>query len=127
MIYEKMIYGIGIDIVKIDRIRRILAKYPERFPQRVLHPQEYHDYNSRKDPGAFLARQFAAKEAISKALGSGFTQQLYPSSILVGRDRHGKPYAKLAMPSRESSTQKILVSISDDADYAVAQAIVVES
>ena len=122
-----MIYGIGIDIVRIDRIGRIVAKHPERFPRRILHPQEYTDYRDRKDPVAFLARQFAAKEAVSKALGSGFTKNLYPSSILIGRDKHGKPYAVLTAPTCRSSQYKILVSIGDESDYAVAQAIVFES
>ena len=122
-----MISGIGIDIVKIERVRRILAKYPQSLPARILHPQEYDDYKTRKDPAAFLARQFAAKEAISKALGSGFTENLYLSSILVGRDRYGKPYATLTLPSKENSKRTILVSIGDETDYAIAQAIVMES
>ena len=121
-----MIYGIGIDIVGIDRIRRILAKYPERFPKRILHPQEYSDYSIRKDQAAFLARQFAAKEAVSKALASGFSKNLYPSSILIGRDRRGKPYVTLTTRADQTAKRTILVSISDEAEYAVAHAIVVE-
>jgi len=119
-----MIYGIGIDIVRIDRIRRILAKYPERFPKRILHPQEFSDYSAKKDRAAFLARQFAAKEAISKALGSGFAM-LYPSSILIKRDQRGKPYVSLDVPKRWETQRTILVSISDEVDYAIAQAMVV--
>lgn len=121
-----MIYGIGIDIVRIGRIKRILKKYPKRFPERILHSQEYADYEIRKDKAAFLACQFAAKEAVSKALGSGFAKNLHPSSILVKRDRHGKPYVALATPSAQETKQTILVSISDEADYAIAQAVIVE-
>ena len=122
-----MIYGIGIDIVHIERVRRILAKYPKRFPQRILHPQEYDDYSARKDQAAFLARQFAAKEAIGKALGSGFSDNLYPSSILVGRHHNGRPYATLTTIPRKATEPTILVSIGDDGDYAIAQAMVVGS
>ena len=121
-----MIYGIGIDIVSIDRIKRILEKYPERFPKRILHPQEYIDYSGRKDKAAFLARQFAAKEAVSKAIGSGFAENLYPKSILIKRNRYGKPYATLHQSKRQTTEQNILMSISDEASYAVAQAIIVK-
>ena len=116
-----MIDGIGIDIVRIDRIKRILEKYPERFPKRILHPQEYADYSDKKDKASFLACQFAAKEAVSKALGLGFTQNLYPKSILIRRDPRGKPYATLSPPT----DQTILVSISDEREYAIAEAIVI--
>lgn len=122
-----MIYGIGIDIVRVDRIKGILEKYPERFPKRVLHPQEYTDYSTRKDKVAFLARQFAAKEAVSKALGSGFAGNLYLKSILIKRDRHGKPYVTLHQTAKQTTEQTILVSISDESDYAIAQAIVIKS
>ena len=121
-----MIYGIGIDIVSIDRVKRILEKYPERFPKRILHPQEYTDYSTRKDKAAFLARQFAAKEAVSKAIGSGFTRNLYPKSILIKRDPYGKPYAMLHQTQKQISEQTILVSISDEATYAIAEAIIVK-
>ena len=121
-----MIYGIGIDIVRIDRIKRILGKYPERFPKRILHPQEYTDYSTRKDRAAFLARQFAAKEAVSKALGSGFAENLYPKSIQIKRDQHGKPYATLDQSAKQTTEQTILVSISDEAEYAIAQAVVIK-
>ena len=121
-----MIYGIGIDIVSIDRIKRILGKYPERFPKRILHPQEYTDYSTRQDKAAFLARQFAAKEAVSKAMGSGFTDNLYPKSILIKRDQHGKPFAILNQTAKQITEQTVLVSISDEATHAIAQAIVVK-
>ena len=121
-----MIYGIGIDIVSIDRIKRILGKYPKRFPKRILHTQEYTDYSKRQDKAAFLARQFAAKEAVSKAMGSGFTKNLYPKSILIKRDQYGKPYAILKQSENQPTNQTILVSISDEATYAIAQAIIVK-
>ena len=120
-----MIYGIGIDIVSIDRIKRILGKYPKRFPRRILHPQEYIDYSTRQDKAAFLARQFAAKEAVSKAMGSGFTKNLHPKSILIKRDQYGKPYAILNQNKDQPTEQTILVSISDEATHAIAQAIIV--
>ena len=120
-----MIYGIGIDIVSVDRIKRILAKYPQRFPKRILHPREYTDYDARKNKVAFLACQFAAKEAVSKAMGSGFTENLYPKSILIRRNQYGKPYATLDQTTTRETEQTILVSISDEATYAVAQAIIV--
>jgi len=120
-----MIGGIGIDIVRVARIRCLLAKYPERFPQRILHPRELADYGAKKDKAAFLARRFAAKEAISKALGCGFANRLQPSAIAIQSDRRGKPYVAALATLEDAAAANILLSISDEVDYAIAQAVVV--
>ena len=119
-----MIRGLGIDIVAVERIERVLKKFPTRFPRRILHPEEYQEYQCHQNPVAYLARQFAAKEAISKALGVGFTRGFYPRTILVKRDQHGRPYALL--PESDTIGQRnILISISGEQHYAVAQALFV--
>ena len=115
-----MIRGVGIDIVEIDRVRRALRRWPSRFSARVLHPRERAPYARQPDPGAFLARQWALKEAVAKALGHGFSRGLYPPRIYVGRDRRGCPYALLP-PGYEH--RRVLVSVSAERRYAVAYAI----
>ena len=119
-----MVEGLGIDIVAVERIERILQKFPTRFPKRILHPEEYQEYQCHRSPVAYLARQFAAKEAISKALGVGFTRGFYPRTILVKRDHHGRPYALLP-ESDYDSQRNILLSISGEQHYAIAQALLV--
>lgn len=114
-----MICGVGIDVVEIERVRRALRRHPSRFPARVLHRRERALYAGQRDPGAFLARQWALKEAVAKALGRGFAHGLYPANIFVGRDRAGCPYAVL--PSG-FERRRVLVSVSAERRYAVAQA-----
>lgn len=66
-----MIHGIGTDLVEIERLRRGLARHGERLPQRLLHPAEWPRYRADRDPARWLAKCFAAKEAVAKALGTG--------------------------------------------------------
>ena len=113
--------GVGVDIVEIERVRRALQRWPVRFSARVLHPRERALYARQRDPGAFLARQWALKEAVAKALGSGFVRGLYPPRIFVGRDRSGRPYALLP-PGFEHC--RVFVSVSAERRYAVACATV---
>ena len=121
------IAGIGIDIVSIERVRKVLNRHPLRFPQRVLHPGERDDYRSQRDPSRFLARRFAAKEAVVKALGLGFSKGAYARRIWIRRDKLGRPSAVLP-PDLSSSVGRdtTLLSISDERDYAVAQAIILK-
>ena len=67
-----MIYGIGIDVCEPHRIARLLDKYGERFARRVLTEREWAGYQRTVNPVLFLANRFSAKEAFSKAMGTGF-------------------------------------------------------
>lgn len=120
-----VILGIGVDIVSVARVKRVLARHPERFPQRVLHPEEQRDYLGQGRSPRFLARRFAAKEAVVKALGSGFTGGAYPRRIPIRHDALGRPSAALP-PGSPKRRRTALLSISDEKDYAVAQAIILE-
>ena len=73
-----MIYGIGIDVIQPYRVARLLEKYGERFVRRVLTPAERERYGRNANPVLFLANRFAAKEAFSKAIGTGFR---YPVTL----------------------------------------------
>ena len=86
-----MIYGIGIDVVEPWRIARLVEKYGERFVRRVLTDLEWPGYGRTGKPVLFLANRFAAKEAFSKALGTGFRFPVTLQCISVVPNRAGKP------------------------------------
>lgn len=86
-----MIYGIGIDVVEPRRIARLAEKYGERFARRVLTPLEWPTYLKTMRPVLFLANRFAAKEAFSKAMGTGFHYPVTLQCISVVQNAAGKP------------------------------------
>lgn len=86
-----MIYGIGIDVVEPHRVARLLEKYGERFARRVLTPAEWPGYMKTSRQVLFLANRFAAKEAFSKAMGTGFRYPVTLQCISVVQNRAGKP------------------------------------
>lgn len=86
-----MIYGIGIDVIEPARVERLLVKYGERFARRVLTPVEWPGYQKTVRPVLFLANRFAAKEAFSKAMGTGFRYPVTLQCISVVQNRAGKP------------------------------------
>src|SRR5688572_27633113 len=88
-----MIVGIGTDIVSIERIQGVLDRHGRRFVERVLTPDERDRYERVNDriKASHLAKRWAAKEAFSKAIGTGIHAPFTWQSITVGRDPKGKP------------------------------------
>lgn len=114
-----MILGIGTDLVSIDRIRKIYNKFPYKFAQKILSNQEEiicSQFENDEQKIRYLAKRFAAKEALSKALGTGMGDISF-KNINVLNDAKGKPYINL---NHKSSEYNIELSISDERDYAVA-------
>lgn len=116
-----MMLGIGTDIVAVARVRRLRERFPGRFPRRILHTDELDEYRESLDKDAFLARRFAAKEAVGKALGSGFSG-LPARRIRIRHDRRGRPEVVLSMQVAPKVAPRVLVSISDEKEYATAMA-----
>ena len=122
-----MILGIGIDIIEVERIQASYAKFGERFLNRILHPNEISYCLSHRVPGPFLAARFAAKEAISKAFGTGIGAQLGWQDMEVGRKDTGEPFvilhekAKALLDSRNA--RLVLISLSHTQVHATAVAI----
>ena len=85
------IYGIGTDIVNVGRMAANLQRFGERFARRILTDNEQRDFAMTKQKAHFLAKRFAAKEAVAKALGLGVSQGLSLRHIGVGHDQYGKP------------------------------------
>lgn len=119
-----MIYGIGIDIVEPRRIARLTEKYGERFARRVLTPLEWRAYLKTARPVLFLANRFAAKEAFSKAMGTGFRYPVTLQCISVVQNRVGKPGFEFHPRLEELVKSRGIVShhltISDEAELACA-------
>jgi holo-[acyl-carrier protein] synthase len=90
-----MILGTGIDIIEVARIRASFEKFGERFSARILLPSEMEYCLSHKDPAPFIAARFAAKEAVSKAFGTGIGASIGWHDIEVKRKESGEPYLLL--------------------------------
>jgi holo-[acyl-carrier protein] synthase len=118
-----MIFGIGTDIVAMTRMDEFWRRHGERGLEKLLAPQERAECRSSNQPARFLAKRFAAKEALGKALGVGVRAPATLSSIAVTHDARGKPSfgfsPELAAFIAERSLTAHL-SISDEREYAVA-------
>jgi holo-[acyl-carrier protein] synthase len=121
-----MIYGIGTDIVAVSRLRSMWERHGDRALDKILAPQEMDDFAKAADKGRFLAKRFAAKEAFSKALGTGIRPPSTLPAIAVRHDDLGKPtlafYGQLEKMLKNKNL-KAHLSISDEAEYAVAYVI----
>jgi holo-[acyl-carrier protein] synthase len=119
-----MIYGIGIDIVEPGRVARLRDRYGERFARRVLTPLEWPGYLRTANPVLFLANRFAAKEAFSKAMGTGFRYPVTLQCISVVQNAAGKPGLAFHPRLEEMVSRRGIVghhlTISDERSLACA-------
>lgn len=122
-----MIFGIGVDLVETPRIARLLEQYGERFARRVLTDVEWAGYQRSNKPVLFVANRFAAKEAFSKAMGTGFRYPVTLQNISVVQNKAGKPsYALSDALTAMMKRQEIVghhLTISDEKSMACAVAI----
>lgn len=124
-----MIYGIGVDLVRVDRLARVLERYGERFLHRVFTPREIGYCQARHRQGVYqFAQRFAAKEAFSKALGVGLRQGgIRWREVEVLPDSMGKP--EIAVSGRAAQLceahgiTKMHVSLTDEDNHAVAMVV----
>lgn len=122
-----MILGTGIDIIEVERIRTSFEKFGERFVNRILHPAEIAYCLSHKNPAPFIAARFAAKEAISKAFGTGIGAALGWHDMEVCRKESGEPYVVLHGKGKEllekRNARVVHISLSHTQNYAAVVAI----
>lgn len=122
-----MILGTGIDIIEVARIRGSLDRFGERFVQRILRPTEIAYCFSFKSPAPHVAARFAAKEAISKAFGTGIGAQLGWQDMEIARESSGRPYVVLHDSGQALLTERkgrlVHISLSHTANYATALAV----
>jgi holo-[acyl-carrier protein] synthase len=128
-----MILGIGSDLIDIRRIEATLERFGDRFVQRLFTETEQRKSEGRRNRAASYAKRFAAKEACSKALGTGFRKSVYWRDLGVVNLKSGKPTMALTGGAAErlksmvpkGMKAKIDLSITDD--FPLAQAIVIIS
>ncbi len=119
-----MIYGIGTDMVAVARMARLLTRYGESAVQRILAPQECAEFSRKADGARFLAKRFAAKEALAKAAGTGLRSPVALGNIRVQHTPLGQPElafaAELQTWLAERGVARAHLSISDESDYVIA-------
>jgi holo-[acyl-carrier protein] synthase len=122
-----VIFGIGTDVVEIGRIERALERFGERFAQRVLCPPELARFRNHRQPASYLAKRFAAKEAFTKALGTGVKAPANWHGVWVANLPSGKPELHFSEPLKallsRSGISRSHLSLSDERGVAVATVI----
>ena len=119
-----VVQGIGVDIVKLERIEAVHRRFGDRFASKVLSAEEL---STGPETSLSIAKRFAAKEAIAKALGTGFRGGITMPSITITKNSLNKPQVALTGAAAERlrviGAQQVLVSIADEVDSVVAFAI----
>ncbi len=122
-----MILGLGTDIVEVARIQASYAKLGDAFLERLLLPGEIAYCLSHRVPAPFIAARFAAKEAISKAFGTGIGAALAWHDMEIGREESGRPFVILHGQGKalfvSRGAKQLLISLSHTEYYASATAI----
>ena len=124
-----MIKGIGIDLIDNSRIQILYEKYGQVFAKKILSETEMIEFNQSSSPASYLAKHFASKEALSKALGTGlYRRGISPSKLTVDHDDAGKPFFvkndSLLEVLKSISASSIFLSISDTNNYSTAMVLV---
>jgi len=128
------IFGIGTDIINIKRMEKSLKRYGGKFKNRIFSQNEISYCEKKYNPSAFYAKRFAAKEALSKALGVGIRKGFNLKNIEISNDIYGKPSIKLKRTVDSYLKKKIKgkkydihLSLSDDKPWAQATVIITYS
>src|SRR5580698_7391546 len=126
-----MIFGIGIDVLKVDRIERVYHKHGERFVSHLLMPEERAQLERTARPVRFLAMRFAAKEAIVKGMGTGFAHGVWIRDVGVVQNAWGKP--EVVFSARGDAVRRNLgigeghVTLTDERGLVVAVAVLMKA
>lgn len=119
--------AVGTDILKMDRIDEVVDRLGDKFVQRILTAQEMDEYRASKQANRLLAKRFAAKEAIAKALGTGIGRGVSWQDIQIEHDANGAPLVRLSGGASRVATERggrrVELSLADEIDYVVAFAV----
>ena len=122
-----MIYGVGTDLIEIKRIERVLARFGDRFARRILCEPELKRFRAHRQPVAYLAKRFAAKEAFTKALGTGIHAPATWHGVWVVNLKSGKPQLEFSNELKklleEKHIQRSHLSLTDEREMACATVI----
>ena len=119
--------AVGTDILKVSRIEAVVDRQGDKFVRRILTPPEQAEYEASQIGLRLLAKRFAAKEAVAKALGTGIGRGVSWQDIRVDHDDNGAPLVELSGGALEAASRRggdtVALSISDEAEYVVAFAV----
>jgi holo-[acyl-carrier protein] synthase len=119
-----MIIGVGTDIVDVERIEKVYDKQGDTFAQRLLSERELKDFANQLHPARFLAKRWALKEAVSKAIGTGISQGVRFKDMTVAHRESGQPFLILDGTTLDKSNELGItnwqISISDEKHHTVA-------
>jgi len=122
-----MIFGLGTDVVEIERIKAALERHGERFALRILCPPELERFKRHRLPANYLAKRFAAKEAFTKALGTGIHAPANWHGVWVLNHRSGKPHFEFSAALRKLLEERQIrhahLSLTDEREMASATVI----
>lgn len=122
------IRGIGTDLVSIERIEKLWTNYHLKFAQRILSTKELESFASKEDKVGFLAKRFAAKEAIAKALGTGIGKTISFHDMSILNHESGEPFVQFSVDVdawfKRQTMSKVFISLSDEKAYALAFCII---
>jgi holo-[acyl-carrier protein] synthase len=122
-----MIFGIGTDILRVDRVKSVYDRFGVRFVERLLLPEERQLFTHSKNPVRFLAMRFAAKEAIVKAMGTGFSNGMWIRDSGVMPDKFGRPEIIFSIRGQKKCTELGIagghLTLTDEAGLVVAVAV----
>lgn len=122
------VVGVGIDLADVARIRGLLEKYGKSFLSKTFADAEVSHCMARANPAEALAARFAAKEAVAKALGTGFSAGVSPKGIAIENAPSGAPLARLDEAAQavmeKIGGKRVLVSLTHLKDYAQAVAVI---
>ncbi|HEX6550794.1 MAG TPA: holo-ACP synthase [Gammaproteobacteria bacterium] len=122
-----MIFGVGTDMVEVSRVSRLWDRYGDHFAQRILMPEEMALFRQARQPVRFLAMRFAAKEAVVKALGTGFRHGMWVRDTGSIPDSRGRPLVIFSERGqkvcRELGAGPAHVSLTDEAGMVLAFAV----
>jgi len=122
-----VIYGVGTDLIEIKRVARVLERFGERFAQRILCEPELKRFRTHKQPVAYLAKRFAAKEAFTKALGTGIHAPANWHGVWVVNLKSGKPQLEFSEELQRLLTTRQIrrshLSLTDEREMAAATVI----
>jgi len=126
-----MIYGVGIDIIDINRIRNVINKYGVKFKNRCFTMNEINRSEKKYNVIESYAKRYAAKEACAKALGTGLARGVFWKDIEVKNDKYGKPFIILHKNAKKylqfinlQNNIKIELSLTDEKHFALANVVI---
>jgi holo-[acyl-carrier protein] synthase len=126
-----MIFGIGVDVLEAARVKKTLERFGERFTEHLLMPEEQVQLAKTRRPERFIAMRFAAKEAIVKAMGTGFAHGVWIRDVGVVQNAWGKP--EVIYSARGERVRRGLgvgeghVTLTDEAGLIVAVAVLMRA